>query len=160
MNVAKIREYNKEVQEYQKKANELLASTDYQKKELIKLCSELSDELGIAVTPENLESVYQQYMVQFEQTIKTGQEIINRAKAEETALSNTMNVEDKKSEKVSQSSSTTPAFTGQNQQSGMGLSGQNLGPFGNQGMPFPSGIFQNGQNDAFGYDANNKIGQI
>lgn len=161
VNVAKIREYNKEVQQYQKKANELLASTDFQKKELLKICTELSEELGQPVTPENLEAVYKQYMAQFEQTIQTGQEIINRVKAEENALVNS-NVSVKEStESVSPISSQSGAFMGQGAMPGMmGTGNQMGGPFGTQNMSFPSGIFQNGNNDAFNYDGNNKVEQI
>lgn len=160
VNAAKIREYNKEVQQYQKKANELLASTDFQKKELLKVCAELSEELGQPVTPENLETVYKQYMAQFEQTIQTGQEIINRVKAEENSLVNS-NVSVKEStESVSPTGSQSGAFMGQGAMPGMMGGNQMNGPFGTQGMPFPSGIFQNGNNDAIHYDGNNKVEQI
>ena len=69
MNINEIRQYNKEVQLYQSKASELLASKDFRKKELDKLCADLTQLTGQQVTQDNLEDVYTQLMSQFQQTL-------------------------------------------------------------------------------------------
>jgi len=81
--LAEIREYNKQVQQYQKKAAELKASIDYKQKELATLCNEISTMSGQTVTPENLEAYAAEVEKRFEQTLSTGREVLARAKAEE-----------------------------------------------------------------------------
>lgn len=81
--LAEIREYNKQVQQYQKKAAELKASIDYKQKELDSLCAEISSMSGQTVTPDNLEEYAAEVERRFEQTLATGKEVLARAKAEE-----------------------------------------------------------------------------
>jgi predicted RNase H-like nuclease (RuvC/YqgF family) len=183
MNTNEIRQYNKEVQEYQKKASELLASKDYQQKELLRLCKELSELTGQSVTPENLEAVYQSQMTQFQQTLKTGREIIERAKAEEQSLGGTSSVDASQSQVQSAPvQAAQGAFVQGNEQAttnaqvnqGMApniaspFGGQNTGfsPFGNQGAGFNpfagQGAGQGVGNSPFvqSYDSHGKVGQI
>lgn len=127
MDITEIRNYNKEVQTYQSKASELLASKDYRQKELDKLCKELTELTGRQVTPDTLETVYTEMMSQFQQTLNTGREIINRAKAEEQSL-NVVN--------------TAGVGAGQSGSTGAGTVGVGTGQTGNAG--FGSGFGFNG----------------
>ena len=127
MDITEIRNYNKEVQTYQSKASELLASKDYRQKELDKLCKELTELTGRQVTPDTLETVYTEMMSQFQQTLNTGREIINRAKAEEQSL-NVVN--------------TSGVGAGQSGSTGAGTVGVGTGQTGNAG--FGSGFGFNG----------------
>lgn len=166
-----IRNYNKEVQVYQNKARELLAKKDYTQKELLKLCSQLSELTGMQVTPENLESVYQAQMAQFQQTLKTGREIIERAKAEEQSLATGGNVgaspvENSTANMNGMGNMSQTPFTQGNMG---GVNGMGQVPFGqnnqsSQGIPQPQSMPGFGQfsNSPFGqsYDAHGKVGQL
>lgn len=136
MTIAEIRAYNKDVQTYQSKASELLASKDYRQKELDKLCKELTDMVGKQVTPENLEVVYTEMMSQFQQTLNTGREIIERAKAEEQSLDVTSQVSSTAQTQGTPVNGMGPGF-GQSMMPGFGqMSGglpgvPSMGGFGN-----------------------------
>ena len=142
MDITEIRNYNKEVQTYQSKASELLASKDYRQKELDKLCKELTELTGRQVTPDTLETVYTEMMSQFQQTLNTGREIINRAKAEEQSLNvvNTSGVGAGQS--GSTGAGTVGVGTGQTGNAGAGTVGVGTGQTGNAG--FGSGFGFNG----------------
>lgn len=141
-NLNEIRQYNQQVQAYQKKASELLAQKDYQQKELVKLCNELTEMTGQQVTPENLDTVYEAFMTQFNQTLKTGKEIIERAKAEEQSLASSTVSKPAESAQNMASSVNTGAFTGMP---------SGIPPMNN------SGIFGNGFPS---YDAHGQGGQL
>lgn len=172
-----IRNYNKEVQAYQNKARELLAKKDYTQKELLKYCAELSELTGTQVTVENLESIYQSYMTQFQQTLKTGREIIERAKAEEQSLSANASAVNQPAQAQVQNQTQAPVNTNtqgspfmNNAQSNSFMN--NMGNMGgavnvcnaNGNVAPPQSMPNFGQfgNSPFGqnYDAHGKVGQI
>lgn len=78
--------YNAELKKYQDQASQLRAGIEYSTKELERLCGELSKELGITVTPENIESIREERLAKIENTLKVGNEILNRIKSEEIQM--------------------------------------------------------------------------
>lgn len=82
MNINEIKEYNAKVQAAQKKVADINAERNIRTQELNKLCAELTQELGYAVTPENIEQVYQQVSKSIEDTMASGNEILTRVEQE------------------------------------------------------------------------------
>lgn len=174
MNINEIRQYNKEVQLYQSKASELLASKDFRKKELDKLCADLTQLTGQQVTQDNLEDVYTQLMSQFQQTLNTGREIIERAKAEEQSIDKAaMSAGQGTAMGMAGAAGQTAGQTAgqaqptQTQQAagfaqGQGMQGQFMGqgfmPYG--GFMTPNQMGGVGSGDFGQYDVHGKVGQI
>lgn len=89
LNIAEIKQYNAELKSYNAKFAETKARMDFNRNEVVRLCEELSRELGITVAPNNLEQVYKEYKDKIINTLETGREIINRIKQEEQAMNGT-----------------------------------------------------------------------
>jgi len=83
MEIEKIKEYNQKLRRYNEKSAQLKAELTFNINELNKLCTEVSNDLGIKVTPDNLEQVYREYMKKIEETLNTGLEILDRIEQEE-----------------------------------------------------------------------------
>ena len=83
VNIEDIKRYNQELKAYQDKAAQIKAGIDYNSKELTRLCNELSAELGVTVTPENIAAIRQERIAKIENTLRVGNEILNRIKNEE-----------------------------------------------------------------------------
>lgn len=87
LNIERIKTYNKELKEYKEKSANARAQLEVNKNELLRLCNELTNELNIQVTPDNIEEVYRQCVEKIENNLKTGEEILQRIKNEENATS-------------------------------------------------------------------------
>lgn len=82
INLSEIKEYNNRVTKLQKDVSQIMAEKKIHTKELEALCSELSEELGRPITPDNIEQVYQELSQKIEETIKSGTEILDRVSRE------------------------------------------------------------------------------
>lgn len=82
IDVARIKAYNQELRQLADKSAQARAELELSKRELQKLCQELTEELGVQVTAQNLQAVYEQCVEKIENTLKTGEEIIARIKSE------------------------------------------------------------------------------
>ena len=85
VNIEQVRQYNQSLKQYRDKAAEVKAKIDFNKAELARLCQELSNELGIEVTPENVAQVRDEQIAKIENTLSVGNEILNRIRSEEAA---------------------------------------------------------------------------
>lgn len=83
LNIPEIREYNRELKEYTRKFSDMRAKMDLNTKEVNRLCAELTTELGIQVTPANLEQVYAECVEKINNQLAVGKEILGRIKTEE-----------------------------------------------------------------------------
>ena len=82
INLSEIKEYNNRVTKLQKDVSQIMAEKKIHTKELEALCSELSEELGRPITPDNIEQIYQELSQKIEVTIKSGTEILDRVSRE------------------------------------------------------------------------------
>ena len=89
VNIDEVKKYNASLKQYQDKASQVKAGIDFNKKELERLCSELSKELGITVTPENVMQIREERIAKIENTLKVGNEILSRIKSEEEIANGT-----------------------------------------------------------------------
>lgn len=83
LDIDRIKTYNAELKKYTDKAANLKAEQTFIKNDVEKLCAELSAELGMQITPDNIEQVYMERVAKIENTLRTGEEILGRIKAEE-----------------------------------------------------------------------------
>ena len=88
VNIEQVKQYNASLKQYRDKAAQIKAGIDFNKNELDRLCKELSTELGIEVTPENVEQIRAKQIEEIESTLRTGNEILNRIKNEEANANN------------------------------------------------------------------------
>lgn len=83
IDVGRIKQYNEEYKKCKEKAMQLTAERDMNKKEIESLCRELSVELGVDVTPENVGQIYNERVAKINADLALGESIINRIKNEE-----------------------------------------------------------------------------
>lgn len=88
IDVARVKQYNLEYNKCKEKAMQLNAEREMNKKEIDSLCAELSSELGMQVTLENIESIYSDKVDKINADLLLGESIIKRIEAEENQLSN------------------------------------------------------------------------
>lgn len=86
INLEQIKQYNASLREYKDKSNKLRAELEFNEQELNRQCSELSKELGITVTPDNVKEILEERLAKINNTLSVGTEILERVKAEEAAV--------------------------------------------------------------------------
>ena len=82
IDIQRIRKYNEELTEQKRKASDIKARLEFNRGELDRLCKELTEELGVEVTPDNIEIVYKQALEKVSSTLEVGEEILNRLRGE------------------------------------------------------------------------------
>lgn len=86
-----VRQYNASLKQYKDKAASLKAEIDYTNKEIDSLCSELSAELGISVTRDNIQQVYEDQVSKINSTLQSGNAVLSKiASEEQTAQAQTV----------------------------------------------------------------------
>lgn len=83
LDIQRIKKYNDEYKAYTEKSANTRAQLELSKSEVNRLCAELTQELGVQVTPDNLESIYTQCVDKIQHTLEAGEEILKRIKEEE-----------------------------------------------------------------------------
>lgn len=83
ISLERIKKYNETLKAYNEKGAQLKAELSFNINELNKLCQELSQELGVEITTDNIEEVYKNYVSKIEETLRVGEEIFERIRAEE-----------------------------------------------------------------------------
>ena len=87
INIDEIKQYNSTLKQYKDKAATLNAEIEYTSKELDTLCAELSQELGVTVTRDNIETVYNEQVDKINNTLQSGTAVLQKI-ANEEAVSN------------------------------------------------------------------------
>lgn len=83
IDLREVKKYNESLKKYQDAAAQVRAGIEFNKKELARLCSELSQELGVTVTPENIEAIREERVAKALNTLSVGNEILDRIHKEE-----------------------------------------------------------------------------
>lgn len=92
IDINKAKEYNESVKMYRNMASQLQAEIKVNREQLTAYCNELSQELGIEVTENNLKEVLESQKQKIEAIMNTGNAVINKIKAEQnnTAVNNSV----------------------------------------------------------------------
>ena len=76
INVDEIKKYNTSLKQCRDRAASLKAEIDYTNKEIDTMCSELSNELGITVTRDNIEQIYNEQLEKINSTLQSGNAVL------------------------------------------------------------------------------------
>lgn len=82
-----VKQYNASLKQYKDKAASLNAEIDYTNKEIDALCAELSTELGIQVTRDNIQQIYEDQVSKINNTLQSGNAVLAKIANEEQAAS-------------------------------------------------------------------------
>ena len=88
-----VRQYNTSLKQYKDKASSLKAEIDYTNKEIDTLCTELSAELGINVTRDNIQQVYEDQVSKINSTLQSGNAVLAKIASEEQTAAQTQTVQ-------------------------------------------------------------------
>ena len=82
-----VKQYNASLKQYKDKAASLNAEIEYTNKEIDALCAELTNELGIQVTRDNIQQIYEEQVSKINSTLQSGNAVLAKIASEEQAAS-------------------------------------------------------------------------
>ena len=85
VDVQRVKTFNDELKRYVEKATKNAAEIEFNNREIKRICDELTTELGIEVTPENIATIAEERIAKIENTLQAGEAIIERIRQEEEA---------------------------------------------------------------------------
>lgn len=80
-----VKQYNASLKQYKDKAASLNAEIEYTNKEIDALCLELSNELGVQVTRDNIQQIYDEQVAKINSTLQSGNAVLAKIASEEQA---------------------------------------------------------------------------
>lgn len=83
IDINRIKQYNNRVNEGKQKVAQDRAEIELTRKEIKRLCGELSEELGIEVNEQNIEQIYNEHVQNIMTQVENGEQILNRIDAAE-----------------------------------------------------------------------------
>lgn len=84
VNIEDIRKYNSTLKQYKEQAATLKAEIDYTNKELDSLCEELTAELGVTVTRDNIEEIYNAQVNKIQSALQSGNAVLAKIASEQS----------------------------------------------------------------------------
>lgn len=93
IDINQVKQYNASLKQYRDKAANINAQIEFNKKELNKLCAELTAELGVEVTESNVEQIYQEQVEKINNTLKSGNTVLAKIAEEEQKLVSGVNAQ-------------------------------------------------------------------
>lgn len=88
INLEEVKKYNEALKSYTEKSSKIQAELEINSNELNRLCVELTQELGIQVTVDNIEQIYTEHINKIQETLNLGNEVLTRIANEEADLAN------------------------------------------------------------------------
>lgn len=88
-----VKQYNSKLEQYKSTAAKLQAEIDFSVAEMTRLCESLTTELGVQVTPDNIEMIYQEHLDKLNKALEIGNDIFQRIKNEEERASQNKQME-------------------------------------------------------------------
>ena len=85
VNLDAVKQYNASLKQYKDKAATLNAEIEYTNKEIDSLCAELTTELGVTVTRDNIEQIYNEQVAKINSTLQSGNAVLAKIASEEQA---------------------------------------------------------------------------
>ena len=82
VDINQVKQYNEQLKQYKEQAAKIKVEIEMNTSELNRLCDELTTELGIQVTPDNIEQIYKDRVEKVQNTLQSGTEIMNRIRQE------------------------------------------------------------------------------
>lgn len=89
VNIEEIRKFNSSLKQYKDQSARLMVEIEVNEKELKQLCEQLTAELGVTVTPDNVEEIYNEQVQKINTTLDTGNAILKKIEQEASGQANT-----------------------------------------------------------------------
>lgn len=83
INFEQVKQYNESLKHYRAKSAQLNAEIEFINKEIETLSAELTAELGIAVTKENIEQICQEQVAKINNSLQSGNAVLAKIASEE-----------------------------------------------------------------------------
>ena len=85
IDIQRVKAFNEELKRYNEKAAQISAEIEFNNREIKRICEELTAELGISVTIENIDQIANERLAKIENTLQSGEAILQRIRQEEEA---------------------------------------------------------------------------
>lgn len=85
VNIEDIKQYNSSLKQCRDRAASLKAEIEYTNKEIDTICNELSAELGITVTRDNIEQIYNEQLEKINSALQSGNAVLAKIASEESS---------------------------------------------------------------------------
>lgn len=82
VDINQVKQYNEQLKRYKEQAAKIKVEIEMNTSELNRLCEELTAELGVQVTPDNIEKIYNDRVEKVRNTLQSGTEIMDRIRQE------------------------------------------------------------------------------
>lgn len=82
VDINQVKQYNEQLKRYKEQAAKIKVEIEMNTSELNRLCEELTAELGVQVTPDNIEQIYNDRVEKVRNTLQSGTEIMDRIRQE------------------------------------------------------------------------------
>lgn len=88
IDLGQVRQYNSALKTYKDQSASLNAEIEYTNNEIDSLCAQLTQELGIQVTRDNIEQVYNDEVAKINSTLQSGNAVLAKIASEEQNRAN------------------------------------------------------------------------
>lgn len=92
IDLGQVRQYNSALKTYKDQSASLNAEIEYTNNEIDNLCVQLTQELGIQVTRDNIEQVYNDEVAKINSTLQSGNAVLAKIASEEQNRANSVAV--------------------------------------------------------------------
>lgn len=92
IDLGQVRQYNSALKTYKDQSASLNAEIEYTNNEIDNLCAQLTQELGIQVTRDNIEQVYNDEVAKINSTLQSGNAVLAKIASEEQNRANSNTV--------------------------------------------------------------------
>lgn len=82
INIESVKQYNASLKQYKDASAKLSAEIEFNEKELKNLCAQLTAELGVEVTLDNIDKIYEEQVQKINQALETGTAILSKIEQE------------------------------------------------------------------------------
>ena len=82
VDINQVKQNNEQLKKYKEQAAKIKVEIEMNTSELNRLCEELTAELGVQVTPDNIEQIYNDRVEKVRNTLQSGTEIMDRIRQE------------------------------------------------------------------------------
>lgn len=92
IDLSQVRQYNSTLKAYKDQSASLNAEIEYTNNEIDSLCAQLTQELGIQVTRDNIKQVYNDEVAKINSTLQSGNAVLAKIASEEQNRANSNTV--------------------------------------------------------------------
>lgn len=89
INIESVKQYNASLKQYKDASAKLTAEIEFNERELKSLCEQLTKELGVEVTVDNIDKIYEEQVQKINQALETGTAILSKIEQEAAGTSQT-----------------------------------------------------------------------